>query len=79
MVTQRTMKKFRALSPEYQKIITDQIEFLSKKQKSGKGRGWFGASLFRWMSNSKQDFEMSDDQIDEFISAVRRERHALGH
>ncbi len=46
-----------------------------KKQRKKRIGIWF----FRWMLNPKKDFEMTDEEIDSFISAVRAEKNAVGH
>ncbi len=75
MVSRRTIRKFQSLPPEFQKVIESQIELLSKKPRKKR----IGICFFRWMLNPKKDFEMTDEEIDNFISAVRAEKNAVGH
>lgn len=51
--------------------------FFNKKEESAlRRKSMIPVTLFKWMQNSKKDFEMSDEQIEAFISAVRKEKHA---
>jgi len=50
--------------------------FNKKEENTLRRKGKIPMTLFKWMQNSKKDFEMSDEQIEAFISAVRKEKHA---
>ena len=80
-VSQATINKMNALSPQYQRIVVEQVDRFSEMQKETKKPvlGAVGRFFFKRLVKSGQKHPMTDAEMEETLSAARAERHASGH